>query len=313
MKTALAVRTHRSSRKLESSLRALAGSPHYDLFLVANETVNQVEDFGVTKLSHTADIMAPFGDVYASESHLVHCSDAVFGFLHDRLPGYDFILVVEDDVHFPHGARQFVERILAIVEAFPDGLDLVATRVRKAEPDWWWYEEGKRSFSDVHAILFPFVGMSARTIEFLRQARSEEAGRAAGNRLVFCETFVPSALQAAGGFNIRDVNQLVPQAYGDDSFTIGLPQLLEDPVWASSRVEMAHPVFSAAEFLERRFAHARSPGGDVGAFLDDLEIRQAMIPAPLRTEYAARAGAHVNVTLVDRLARLERRLGLTDG
>ena len=309
MKVAVAVRAHRTTRKLEHSLRSLAGSDRYDLYLAANETRNDVESFGATKLVHTAEIMAPLGAHLASETHLVHGSDMLFSFLHDALPSHDFILVVEDDVHFPFGGRRTIEKILDGVSSHPGGIDLLATKLRHAEQDWWWYKEGRRLFSDVRAMLFSIVGMSARAIERLRAARLREAATVGAEGLVFCETFVPSTLAETGDLTMLDLNTLLPGAYRDDSFTIGLPFLLEDPSWPTMGVEMAHPVFSAAEFLERRFVHARSQGGNMKAFLVDLENRQASFEPSLRAEYAARAGAQLTLDVANRVAHLEALLG----
>ena len=309
MKVAVAVRAHKTTRKLESLLTSLSGSSHYDLYLAANETRNEVQAFGVTKLTHTADIMAPLGQHLASETHLVHASDMVFGFLHQSLPSYEFILMVEDDVHFPHDGRRFIERAIDGIRSRPGGVDLLATKIRRAERDWWWYGEGKRLFDDVRAMLFSLVGLSVAAIEHLVASRHREA--ATGETTtgpVFCEAFVPSTLAEAGDFSMVDVNTLLPGSYEDESFTIGLPFMLEDPAWRSRTTEMVHPVFSAAEFLERRLAHARSPGGNVRAFLTDLENRQASIAPELRTEYAARAGGLLAMDIIERLERLEARI-----
>ncbi len=308
MKVAVVIRAHKTTRKLEHLIRSLSGSDRYDLYLAANETRNQVSDFGIVKLAHTAEIMAPLGARFADEVNLVHASDMVFSFLRERLPEHDFILLVEDDVHFTIDARGYVERVVERVRSRPTGIDLVVTKLRRAEHDWWWFQEGRRLFADPWAMLFSIVGLSTRAITALRAGRQREVEGDRQDGLVFCEAFVPSLLREQGDFTMVDFNEMISASYRDDMFTIGLPFLLEDPDWAARGFAMAHPVFSAPQFLERRFSHAMAPGGNVQAFLVDLENRQAAFEPLLRLEYAARAGAAISMEIANRLARLEARM-----
>ena len=304
MKIAVAVRAHRTTRKLEASLRSLSGSDRYDLFLAANETCNMVDSFGIAKLVHTAASLLPLGARYANEASLVCCSDVVFHFLRNVLSDYDFIILVEDDVHFPSGGQEFVESVVDAVRLQTQPVDLLGSYVRHAEPNWHWYADAKRMFSEVFGVFFPFVGMSKRAIDLVQEARRHEASSTNGASPIFCEAFTPSALMAAGGFVLKDVNDLVPHSYNLPLLTVGLPFLLEDPTWDTTGVGLAHPVLSAPEYLERRFAYARSIG-DISCFVADLELRQAFFPASLRSEYAARAAAALGVTIMERLDRLE--------
>ena len=309
MKTAVAVRAHRTTRKLEALLASLSGCADYDLFLVANETRVEVDPFGTPKLTHTIDIMAPLGADYVNETRMVHCSDVVFSFLRRKLPDYDFVLVIEDDVHFPSGGRQFVGRVLGAIRS--QRTDLVGALARRAEETWFWYPKSRHAFAEVYGIFFPFIGMSARAIDQLTQARQQETSSLTSEGPVFCEAFVPSVLMSAGGFVMSDVNGLVPGAYAESMFHPWLPLLLEDPGWETVSLAMVHPVYSAVEYLDKRFADAKIKN-QVSEFIDDLEMRQAFLPAPLRAEYSARAAAVLSLAIMQRLRRLEDRLTQVD-
>ncbi len=305
MKIAVAVRAHRTTQKLEALLASLAHSDQYDLFLAANETRSTIEAFGATKLVHTVDIMAPLGATYVKEASLVHCSDFLFNFLRERLPLHDFIIVIEDDVHFPLGGRHFVDSVIDAVHAQP--VDLLGGKFEKADQSWFWYPKSKHAFAEIYGIYFPFIGMSARAIDYLAEARRRETFHLTVEGPVFCEAFVPSALVQSGGFVIRDVNELVPNSYRNDMFHPWLPYLLEDPGWMSSTVKMVHPVLGAQDYLQRHFSDAKEKG-NVVRFIAELERQHASIPASLRTEYASRATAVLHATIIEKLDRLERQL-----
>ena len=312
MQIAVAVRTHRNTKKLQDLVHSLEGSDLYDLYLVANETQATVDSYGVRKLSHTCEILAEIGPEYQTEHHLVHCSDFVLNFLLSSLPDSDFIFMIEDDVYFPHGARGFVEELVQKLRSSREAFDLVATRVRRAEADWWWYQDGRRLFVDVHKILFPFVGMSARAIRFVHRNRMKEASVADGRRLVFCEAFVPSSIALSSEFNMVDMNQLFPGSYDDDTFTVGFPFMLEEISSRLNVTSMMHPVFSVSEYLSTCFIHAKSKGGQVSAFLQDLENKAHAIPPRLFMEYSNRAGALMLLAMDERLRHLEQMM-LKDG
>ena len=303
MRTAVVIRAHQTTQKLASSVSLMSGGETYDLFVAANETHEKIDTFFAVKLSHSTDILRPLGERNVSDFGIVHHSDVVFSFLRSSLPDYDFILLVEDDLHMPKGAAT-LDLLLAAIRDRSPAVDLVATDLRKAAPNWWWYQNGQRRFEEVHAIFFPLVGMSARAIDFVRQERLQEAEE--GADLVFCEAFVPSTLAAAGGFEMVDANKLLPGLYERSTFKTDLPFLLEDLRWQSG-AGMFHPVFSAAEFLEKRFKHAKDNWNFRG-FMNDLEHAQRVIPAQLKIEYAARASAFIGLETMDRLARLEARL-----
>jgi hypothetical protein len=120
--------------------------------------------------------------------------------------------------------------------------------------------------------------------------RGEAAAGTPDHEIMYCEAFVPTLLRSAG-FQVSDLNALVPGAYDERLMIIpgpfvGLPLGLADGFDGHS--EMIHPVYGTREFLTRllsRFSH-KGWYHHVNDMLEDAELE--CLPPEMLEEFRQR-------------------------
>ncbi|MDP8915998.1 MAG: hypothetical protein M3M95_02105, partial [Pseudomonadota bacterium] len=229
-----------------------------------------------------------------------------------RLPGYDWYVLVENDVFIRPSRPGYFERLAAVLAAQPEGsLDMAAVKLGFSDPIWMWHPAVHRVYDRVLSTFFPVVALSKRAIPYLLAERLKEQQRvrAAGiklngtpdpDNLMFCEAFIASALWAAR-YPITDLNLLMPGSYVEESFNTGPPQLLGDQP-LEGPPDLAHPVLDDRDFLEKHLFFSWRTDA-LPEFIAELR-RPAWprIPEPLLREYEQRAVDQLAVPNTARVA-----------
>lgn len=295
-KVAVVVRTHVVEPKVETLLAALSSSSLFDLYVFADET-NRTLDFGpYAKISHSLASVEELGFGVQPLYYLNHCADVLFAHLLRSAPGYDHYVMIEFDVHLARGDSAFVDMLVRALSspAYSD-VDMTCIALRGSNPKWMWHAASAAFFDKPQAIFFPFVSLTPRAIEYCYKRRLDERelrgpiqpeSNADADNLVFCETFLPSAMRERG-FRSVDIAEMFPGCYRWPAFNEGPPRLLGDLQLPDPTVEIVHPVVEPRPFLEKYLFWARGKG-KLPELLEDLRAGRWALPPDLAAEYAAK-------------------------
>lgn len=262
-RVALLVRTHLVNDKLLDLLDVLNQSRRYDLFVIADETRGPLEPGGYQKISHSTDSCRQFGLSAEHPNILWHCGDYPLYFAAAELIGYDYYGMIEYDVDLVRRSPLFLEGLIARLHE--SGADFVSEDASPAPASWCWIEAARPVFPVVYSSgIFALVFASARALEFLLQARRREAlAGVTDHHIVHCEAFCVSALMSAG-YPCATLNSLLDAVVHHSSFHTRSPDNLESDYLLrryrieDPRIEIVHPVYDLASYLERRrVSHSR--------------------------------------------------------
>ena len=255
VRIAVLVRTHLANDKLFDLLTILERGVGYDLFILGDETRGALPFRGKPMISHSASMCAEIGLLgsHVGTNLLWHLGDYAFYCAHHVIPDYDYYVMIEYDVDIVRGNTLALEGFInRLANATSGQYDMVAPLYGLRPSDWVHTLSCGNQFDKVYGIFFPFVALSKRALVFLYDWRCREVLNPPANGLfVFCEAFVPSALNAAGCFLCADLATLMPGSYDSSSFHSGRPMLLGSLPKLVKSIEFVHPVYSEVEFLER--------------------------------------------------------------
>ena len=299
-RVAVLLRTHVDNDTVRGLLAALREGTGYDLFVLAHEEPGREMDFAPTpKISHSMQTFRDLGFEVEQPYFLLHCADLLFAFAQARAPGYDWYVLVENDLLIRPDAAGYFDRLAARLADHPPGtLDLVVPKLMFSNPGWMWHRAAARRYPRVLSSFFPLVAMSGRAVPYLFGERVSECdeARAAGVKLspsgepsniIFCEAFVPSALWA-GGYRITDLNHLSPGSYSTHEFNFGPPRLLSEER-TDAPGALAHPVLHDRDFLEKHMIFSWRTGA-LDGFISALRRPEwPSIPVPLLREFEQKA------------------------
>ncbi|WP_158684281.1 hypothetical protein [Methylobacterium sp. 285MFTsu5.1] len=292
VKVAVFLRTNKFNEKTISSIDCLSGSQFFDFFVLANETAGELHFPGVKKISHTVETVCNEIEYVNNEEEMILYSDALFKFIKNRLPDYDYYIMVEDDVHFVSKSSLLIDKIVIYLSDNNCKVDLFASWYRdinSTKEYARWSDNCFKTFNLCVAIFFPLVGLSSRAIDQLDKNRElENANPDRERHLVFCELSVPTALRVAGEFVIKDINEMIPNAYSHDTFKFGLPELLDSQKLTRTGVEMLHPVYDIKGGIAKHYHHAEHTG-EIEAFLKFLAEIGKPLSDPVIADFALRA------------------------
>ena len=302
-RVAVLTRYHFRSEKIEDLVESLKGGLNYDLYTAPNIGEGAITIEGVPSVPYSLARYNDLGFSAGANYAVLHLSDLLYAIIRRDLPGYDFYLVVDYDVEFIRSGRDFLDGIAEYLTAEGDGpTDLLGTSVGQRWADWAWNACAAASYSQVVGVFSTFMAMSGRAIDHLLEARRREYADkrrmeprlAPGDpdNLIHCEAFIASEL-AAAGFKLVDLARVRPGCYKPELFTIGLPKLMHEPVTTDEAIEMIHPVYSAREFLARRWASAQDGRDAAEGFIAELDRLSDRLPVPLRADYQAQARARL--------------------
>jgi hypothetical protein len=294
-RVAVLLRTHVETENVRRSLRLLAEGQGYDAYLLAHEEPGRNLDAGpLPKLSHSLQSIRDLGFHVESPYFLMHCADILFGWAAQQLPDYDFYVMLENDVFLRDGDPPYLDRISEALGQV-GAMDLAIVKLGRSDPVWIWHGAVARSYPEVFTSFFPLVVVSKRGAEHLLQERLREQARTppehrtpqgtGEDHIMFCEAFIASALWG-GGYNILDLNELVPGSYQDEYFNTGPPQLFDDPGLRGA-ADLVHPVLSDREFLDKHLYYSWRTRS-LRSFHDQLKAGAWPLPEALRAEYLER-------------------------
>ncbi|MDP8916492.1 MAG: hypothetical protein M3M95_04675 [Pseudomonadota bacterium] len=309
-RVAVLLRTHLDSLKVRHSIAELAQGSNYDFYMLAHEEPGREMDFGaVPKVSHSMQALRELGFNVHHRYFMMHFADVLFGFVQQRLPDYDWYVMVENDVFIRPGVGYFDRLAARLAEEPEGGLDMAAGRLAFSNPHWMWHAAAARVHDPVLGCFFPIVAVSRRAVPFLLEQRLQEQAwaRAEGltaketnepRNLMFCEAFIGSALWA-GGFRITDLNCLIPGSYDYATYNTGPPMLLNEQT-SHLGPALLHPVLDGRDFLDKHFFFSLKTGG-LPDFLDKLRWRAWPLPDELQEEYAQRTAAELGLAPLETL------------
>ena len=198
-----------------------------------------------------------------------------------QIPGYDFYIMVDDDIDLLDDDASLFNDITRAVIAEGGTLDLLALLLEYRPLTTEGFDLLQTVAPDqTRYCYFPLVGLSARAASFLFAQRQLEYARGKGlEARPMCEIFVPTLLHAAG-FVCRDLAELVPGAYSETGMMLqggdpgcGRPMGFDRSELQSDR--MIHPVYTHAEFLGR--LREKLPA----ELPDGLARRRAVLDGPI--------------------------------
>jgi hypothetical protein len=255
-RVAVMIRTHAITDKMHDLIAVLSDSACFDLYICADCTRNVVDVDGLHVLRHRVEDATRMGFRDDRPDLLWYCGDYAAYFACTEIPDYDYYFLVEYDVDFVDRSALLLEGIInRLGFAGPDPVDFVGCQTWKGTSDGEWGRTVAGVYPEVHMCLFPFIVLSKRAIEYLiSERRAERQSRKPTDPVMFCEAFVPSALNA-GGFRRADLNVLIPGSVDGSTFRIAAagnkgPMLLG---WRGNwpqTIRMLHPVYDERHFVD---------------------------------------------------------------
>ncbi len=208
--------------------------------VVADQSAGEYDCPGFETVAHTND-MSGFG-LPQTPAHrtLWFNADYPLYFLREWFPETEFFVMLENDVVASADLGEIFR------DAHRSGIDLLATHVEEAPPNWSWRKTTARLEEPVRRAWVQVLGVSARGVDALLAGRRALVEHDDGTEAnwPYCEAFIPSTLSPANGYSVRDLrayHQDVDFAY----FSALSTHAYEDP-----RIHgpngIAHPVLPAA-------------------------------------------------------------------
>lgn len=309
------IRGHKADQKTLHLYDGLAGNNAlFDTCLLMDETNGALDVQGRSCVPFSRQGCARFGLHYQQANLFWLCGDLSAFFGRAAHPGYDAYLMVDYDVEFIAGGRDFLHAMFQALQAANADreVDLVGLQYGSADAAWAHRQNVLRWFPTAKYAYGPLVLFSARLLDALPEARRDEQRRlSAGLAPTIFEGFVPS-FAFARGWRILDFNQLVPGCYQNE--TMGLQPVGGWPLSATKRVapgvQMVHSVYTDAEHLQRALDRRRSVEA-LQQFVDALDgpMYERVDPAEIAaTRARARAKQQQLAQQRDAAAAREREL-----
>jgi hypothetical protein len=290
---AVIVRGHMESEKLTELAARLHNPDLYDLYAAVSHAAGPMVVGPYPQLVCDLEDLHSIGFMVETRDFFYHIGDAVLYLALSRLSAYDYYIMLEHDVDLSGDAQAF---ILDVLHAMAAGkVDLAGPWIKRQKPDWGPYASAARRYAEVWSVFLPILAVSGRAVRFLYERRMEEAEPTAGHaERVFCEAWVASELRS-NGYEIRDLNVLLPGSCTPQSFYYGAPVLAGSLGANRSDARALHPVYPPAEFLrahlDKAFATRTLP-----QYMAYLSRPHPLIPDATRERYRARANEDLAYT-----------------
>lgn len=274
----------------ELARRFFAAVPSARQIVLADETGGALTIPGYEKISHTRDTASAGMPDCANGRSLWFNVDYGVYYLQRALPDFDYYLLSESDlaVNVP------LEPMIRF--AMERRIDLMAHKIVRSTPDWFWHKHGLvLSRAPWRSLLFLMI-LSRRAIEYMAAARQTLEGRYRAGEIdlwPFCEAFVPTVLKGKRGMRFAGLD-----AFADTANLQFRPRLsLHDPR-ANRPGSLAHSVVGGKKYIADLLA--KHPPYDF--FREGSELRNELIShapvediiGPLR-HALAKAGDHHSV------------------
>jgi hypothetical protein len=273
-RVAVLVRTHLVNEKLEDLLAILSDSACFDLYVCADCTRVDLEVAGVNVLRHRLEDAEPMGLPTSVPNLFWYCGDYALYFAHAEIPNYDYYFMIEYDVHVVDRGPLVIEGIInRLGFSGSSAVDFVGCRCGPGNFENGWGMTVAGVYPEAQLCQFPFVVLSRRAIEYLLSERqAEKKSPMNPSHLMFCEAFVPSALNA-GGFRRIDINSMMPGTVTEPTFRIADdrgPMLLGQRSDLAPTVKLLHPVYDEINFVKFHLQRARNrnDGAELASLVD---------------------------------------------
>lgn len=173
------------------------------------------------------------------------CGDYGFYAARARFPDATHYWMIEDDVRIGGDGAAF----FAHAARFPE-IDFLASEIRPAEPNWWWYGYAASRDAVPWRSFFPVTRLSARAVDRLQTKRQQQSRRWTRRALwPNDEAFVATTI-AALGLSHADLNALGRTFYQTDSF--GYDNALDSSsITSDGASQLFHPVLDTAAIARR--------------------------------------------------------------
>lgn len=225
----------------ELARRFFAACPSARHVALVDETNGPIAIPEYEKISHTEDTSC-FGlpNVPRGQSLWFNGDYGIY-FLKQALPGFDYYLLSESDLAVNICCEPLIE------QAAGRGVDLIAHRIEKAGPDWWWYQGALEVFPEPWRAFLFFMVLSGRAIDILLAQRQQLAARFAAGEFgawPICESFVATVLASVPGVRFAEVSEFA--AVENLNFRPRIP--LRD-ARANQPGSLVHPVLGSKRLI----------------------------------------------------------------
>ena len=304
---AVLVRTHMVDEKFNDLMRKLdTGREHFDVYPIVDETRGRPDIDHDKVVWHSVDACRELGLTQPHPALLWYCSDFGFYFALRALPDYKHYIMIEYDVDLTRPDASFFND-LALKLASPEweDLDFAGLAFGKMGSQSGWYAACCKVFQDKYCYntYFPVTLMSKRAAAFLFSQRQVEALRQPEpDDIVHCEAYAASCAMA-GGFRCADFNEVIPGCYEvptmgmqlENFEGLGKPMGVSVPV--KPEIQMIHPVYGHAEYMERiyrKYILGGANRNDWKGLLRQLESPDAaVVSEELKSKLRSRAPAEL--------------------
>ena len=291
-RAAVLVRAHILDQKVIDLLHLLEnGRESFDIFLLFDRTNGQPQIDPEYTIWHSLQECNGIGLSQVRERLFWWCGDFPFYFAALAHPGYEYYIMVEYDVHFTARSANLIENLIPLLQSRQ--IDAVGTRLRLEDSqDDTLHGPCFAHFDTVYSYFFPFIALSKRALSYLFLFRKQEAAiGTAGDDILYCESFVPTALSSAG-FRCVDLNTLLPHSYLNDLMILpnrilGTSISLADQFANFSAI--IHPVYSDRDYLNRTLQSCATDSS-IRSFIYQLSMGDfGQISSDIIQEYASYA------------------------
>jgi len=258
--TAVLFRTHFWSEAVAQAWARLQVRTKLPCWVCADETRGVlVTPEGAPKLPHTVDdFRAMRLWCQPAAKVLWHNGDYPLYRVLEQIPN-SHVLMLEYDTYVGADLDPWVQRWMS------EGLDFVAPRFKLRGKDWHWHKSTRRTYElaaerggslpggipDIYGILFPFIFISRRALQYLLERRLLLTRAFQGKQPIvwpFCEAFVPTELMAAG-FRCASLGD-----YMDTSRVSFLEPIHVHEASGMGPI-VAHPVLEGQDYVRKLLAY----------------------------------------------------------
>ncbi len=226
----------------EMARRAAACCPSAH-FVVAADVTNgplNVEPFQA--IPHTCDAASLSLPNVPPDRTLWWNADYVLYFVRERLPGFDYYVMLEYDVLLNCDIDSIIARCMG------EGIDFVAKEIGEIHPGHWSRPSALEMTGVIHWALIPLVVVSARAVDALyrrRRAMAYQLAQKAITQWPYCEPFMTTVLAQHADMKLASWETLL-----NAQLLRYRPILsLRDKRLAVGPL-VAHPVFASRRFIE---------------------------------------------------------------
>ncbi|MBP0491189.1 hypothetical protein [Roseomonas indoligenes] len=281
---AVLLRSHlKGSAKAMELAAQLSAVPDWDVYFAADETNGELDVSPYRKVPHSIEACRAIGLFTDRPKAMAFLGDYPFYVTFPAIPDYDFYLMIEYDVGLADKGGDYFHRLAEALrsETYAE-LDLLGTNHR---PLGLGRDKRPHRFAQAWKSIFPIIGLSRRAIKHLYAERLREATQpplSDGTQNVYCEFFVPSAMEAAGRFRCLPLNDVMPGSVDKVSFNTRESRVLHHEMRLPVASALLHPVLDFAQYA-RKTAAIAIKFGRIPAFREDLDYfrRHGYDPAVL--------------------------------